>query len=132
MTSSGELFEVLDARFTECAEMTEHLETIATGCRFTEGPVYFPPDQVTDQPERFLAAELIREKILHETRQEVPHSIAVFIDQCLRRINRYYLTVVDDSDAVADGFRLFHGMRSEQDAVSFFAHGFYTLPELPP
>jgi GTP-binding protein Era len=45
-----------------------------------EGPVYFPPDQITDQPERFLASELIREKILHETRQEVPHSVAVFID----------------------------------------------------
>jgi GTP-binding protein Era len=45
-----------------------------------EGPAYFPPDQITDQPERFLAAELIREKILHETRQEVPHSVAVFIE----------------------------------------------------
>ena len=45
-----------------------------------KGPAYFPPDQITDQPERFLAAELIREKILHETRQEVPHSVAVFID----------------------------------------------------
>ena len=41
---------------------------------------YFPPDQITDQPERFLAAEMIREKILLETEQEVPHSIAVFID----------------------------------------------------
>ena len=45
-----------------------------------KGPAYFPADQVTDQPERFLAAELIREKILHETRQEVPHSVAVFVD----------------------------------------------------
>jgi GTP-binding protein Era len=44
------------------------------------GPAYFPADQVTDQPERFLAAELIREKILRETRQEVPHSVAVFVD----------------------------------------------------
>jgi GTP-binding protein Era len=45
-----------------------------------EGPAYFPADQVTDQPERFMAAELIREKILHVTRQEVPHSVAVFIE----------------------------------------------------
>jgi GTP-binding protein Era len=44
------------------------------------GQPYFPSDQITDQPERFLAAELIREKILRETRQEVPHSVAVFID----------------------------------------------------
>lgn len=42
MSPSGELLEVLDARFAECAEFTEHLETVATGCRFTEGPVYFP------------------------------------------------------------------------------------------
>jgi GTPase len=45
-----------------------------------KGPAYFPADQITDQPERFVAAELIREKILHETRDEVPHSIAVLID----------------------------------------------------
>src|SRR5689334_14610161 len=39
--------------------------------RLPEGPQYFPEDYVTDQPERFLAAELIREKILRETREEV-------------------------------------------------------------
>jgi GTP-binding protein Era len=49
--------------------------------RLTQGPAYFPPDHMTDQPERFLAAELVREKILHETRQEVPHSVAVLVDQ---------------------------------------------------
>jgi GTP-binding protein Era len=46
-----------------------------------EGPAFFPPDHLTDQPERFIAAELIREKILRETRQEVPHSVAVVVDQ---------------------------------------------------
>jgi GTP-binding protein Era len=45
-----------------------------------QGPQYFPGDHITDQPERFLAAELIREKILIETRQEVPHSVTVIID----------------------------------------------------
>jgi GTP-binding protein Era len=49
--------------------------------RLPEGPAYFPPDHMTDQPERFLAAELVREKILIETRQEVPHSVAVLVDQ---------------------------------------------------
>jgi len=49
--------------------------------RLPEGPAYFPPDYVTDQPERFLAAELIREKLLHETRQEVPHAVAVLVDR---------------------------------------------------
>jgi len=46
-----------------------------------EGPAYFPPDYLTDQPERFLAAELIRERILRETRQEVPHAVAVVVDE---------------------------------------------------
>jgi GTP-binding protein Era len=49
--------------------------------RLPEGPEYFPPDHVTDQPARFLAAELIREKILLATRQEVPHATAVFVDK---------------------------------------------------
>jgi len=45
-----------------------------------EHPPYFEPDQFTDQPERFLAAEIIREKAIIATREEVPHSIAVLID----------------------------------------------------
>ena len=48
--------------------------------RLPEGPAYFPADHITDQPERFLAAELIREKILQATREEVPHSVAVSVD----------------------------------------------------
>jgi len=46
-----------------------------------EGPRYFPEDHLTDQPERFLAAELIREAALETTRQEVPHAIAVLVDR---------------------------------------------------
>ncbi|MFZ5926343.1 MAG: GTPase Era [Acidobacteriota bacterium] len=49
--------------------------------RLPEGPAWFPPDHLTDQPERFLAAEIIREKVLHLTRQEVPHAVAVMIDE---------------------------------------------------
>ncbi len=45
-----------------------------------EGPQYYPADQITDYPEQFICAELIREKILHLTREEVPHSIAVAIE----------------------------------------------------
>jgi len=48
--------------------------------RLPESPPYFPPDQFTDQPERFLAAELIREKAIVATREEVPHAIAVLVD----------------------------------------------------
>lgn len=45
------------------------------------GPYYYPPDLVTDQPERFIMAELIREAILLHTREEVPHSVAIAIDR---------------------------------------------------
>ncbi|MGF9698756.1 MULTISPECIES: GTPase Era [Paenibacillus] len=45
-----------------------------------EGPQYYPEDQITDHPEQFVCAELIREKILQMTREEVPHSIAVTIE----------------------------------------------------
>ena len=45
-----------------------------------EAPPYFPADQFTDQPERFLAAELIREKAILATREEVPHAVAVLVD----------------------------------------------------
>ncbi len=44
------------------------------------GPYYYPPNLVTDQPERFIMGELIREQILLLTREEVPHSVAVTID----------------------------------------------------
>jgi GTP-binding protein Era len=49
--------------------------------RLPEGPEYFPPDHITDQPARFLAAELVREKILLATRQEVPHATTVVIEK---------------------------------------------------
>ncbi len=45
-----------------------------------EGPQYYPTDAITDQPERLLIAELIREKVLEKTREEVPHSVAVEIN----------------------------------------------------
>ncbi|MCU0552298.1 MAG: GTPase Era [Leptolyngbya sp. Prado105] len=45
------------------------------------GPYYYPPDLVTDQPERFIMGELIREQILMLTREEVPHSVAVEIEK---------------------------------------------------
>lgn len=50
-----------------------------------EGPQFYPADQVTDHPERFIVSELIREKALHLTREEIPHSLAVTIDKMERR-----------------------------------------------
>jgi GTPase len=68
--------------------------------RLPEGPEYFPPDEITDQPERYLAAELIREKILRETRQEVPHSVAVLVDKWEERgqLTRISATIYVERD----------------------------------
>ncbi len=52
-----------------------------------EGPAYYPEDMVTDQPERLIAAELVREKLLTLTRDEVPHSVAVDVDEMTTRPN---------------------------------------------
>ena len=52
-----------------------------------EGVQYYPADMVTDQPERLIIAELIREKILHSTQDEVPHSIAVDLEEFTERDN---------------------------------------------
>ena len=50
-----------------------------------EGPKYFPDDMITDQPERLLVAEIIREKLLLSLRDEVPHSIAVYTEEMKQR-----------------------------------------------
>lgn len=51
------------------------------------GPYYYPPGLVSDQPERLVMAELIREQILRETREEIPHSVAIIIDQVIAEKN---------------------------------------------
>ncbi len=50
-----------------------------------EGPRYFPPDQLTDQNMRFIVAELIREQVLRFLHQEVPHSVAVVVEEWKQR-----------------------------------------------
>jgi GTPase len=75
----------------------EGLDELRSGVieRLPEGPAYFPEDYVTDQPERFLAAELIREKALAATRQEVPHAVAVMVDRWEEtpRLTRIFATI---------------------------------------
>ena len=61
-------------------EGTETLQNLLIE-KLETGPYYYPPDLVTDQPERFIMAELIREQILLLTRQEVPHSVAIAIEK---------------------------------------------------
>jgi len=85
-----------------CARTGEGVEELkrAIAAAMPEGPQYFPTDYVTDQPERFLGAELIREKILRATRQEVPHSVAVMIDEWKesKRLLRISATILVERD----------------------------------
>lgn len=59
------------------------------------GPYYYPPDLVTDQPERFIMGELIREQILLLTREEVPHSVAIEIEKVVEepKITRVFAAI---------------------------------------
>jgi GTPase len=60
--------------------LVEHLASL-----LPEGPFYFPPDEVSDQPEQVLLAELVREQVLHRTRQEVPHAVEVQVDEIVEQ-----------------------------------------------
>jgi len=61
----------------------ENIETLLDVVKevLPEGPQFYPSEYVTDHPERFIISELIREKVLHLTHEEVPHSVAVVIDK---------------------------------------------------
>ncbi|SIS36823.1 GTPase Era [Salimicrobium flavidum] len=58
----------------------DHLLTVVKD-QLEEGPQYYPDDHITDHPERFVISEFIREKVLQLTREEIPHSVAVMIEQ---------------------------------------------------
>lgn len=60
-----------------------------------EGPHYFPDDMLTDQPEKVVMAEIIREKALNNLNEEIPHGIAVTIESLKERDNRQGETILD-------------------------------------
>jgi GTPase len=62
--------------------------------KLPEGPQFYPADQVTDHPERFIVTELIREKVLHLTREEIPHSIAVVMEKMERKSDKELIDVM--------------------------------------
>jgi GTP-binding protein Era len=66
-----------------------------------EGQPYFPEDQVTDQPERFLAAEIIREKAIKAMHHELPYAVAVFVDkfEVTSRLTRIEVTLNVERDS---------------------------------
>ncbi|MEO1772762.1 GTPase Era [Candidatus Enterococcus ferrettii] len=80
-----EFKEVIPISATEGNNVEHMMETLVD--QMPEGPQYFPEDQVTDHPEYFIVSELIREKVLQLTRDEVPHSVAVVTDSMKRDEN---------------------------------------------
>ncbi|HTZ99437.1 MAG TPA: GTPase Era [Candidatus Aquilonibacter sp.] len=71
----AEIFPIAALTGEGCAALVE-----GWLARLPEAPPYFPQDQFTDQPERFLAAEIVREKAILATREEIPHATAVLVD----------------------------------------------------
>ena len=75
----AEVFPISALQGNNCPELVASLiEALPVG------PQFYPADMVTDHPERFIAGELIREKVLELTREEVPHSVAVVVDRISR------------------------------------------------
>jgi GTP-binding protein Era len=81
------------------AHLDEVMEAVVS--RLPEGPPYFPPEIYTDQPERFLAAEIIREQVIRNTHQELPHVSAVLIDRFeeSETLTRIHATILVERDS---------------------------------
>ena len=77
-------FDTVLAISAHTGENLDKLEELLKGY-LTEGPQYYPEDMVTDQPERVICAEMIREKALELLREEIPHGIGVGIDRMQMR-----------------------------------------------
>ncbi len=75
----GKFLEVIPISARNADGIGDLLDTVVK--YMPEGPQYFPEDMVTDQPERFLAAEFIREKIFQLTKEEIPYKTAVVIEE---------------------------------------------------
>ena len=71
--------EVVVVSALEGAGLDQFVDTLVS--YLPAGPKYYPDDWVTDHPERFVMAEFIREQILHHTEEEIPHSVAVYVDE---------------------------------------------------
>jgi GTPase len=105
---NAELAEAIDRSYAELAspqwqripfsaltgEKTNQLLLSIVEC-LEPGPYYYPPDLVTDRPERFIMGELIREQILLQTCEEVPHSVAIALDKVeeMPHITRIFATI---------------------------------------
>lgn len=99
MRNRDELLPILDgfSKLMDFADIVPISARRGDGCEelldvifshLVYGPMFFDPDTITDQPERALVAEFIREKALHALSDEVPHGIAVAIDQMKKRSDK--------------------------------------------
>lgn len=84
-TSQMDFAEVVPISATEGNNFETLMNTLIK--QMPAGPQYFPDDQITDHPEYFIVSELVREKVLLLTRDEVPHSVAVVVDSMKRNEN---------------------------------------------
>ncbi len=114
LAAYGELGDFIDVLPTSALEGQglSKLVDVMVGL-LPEGPKYYPDDWVTDHPEQFIMAELIREQILHLTREEIPHAIAVTIEQVQAR---------DDRDLV-DVWATIYVERSSQKGIIIGRNG---------
>lgn len=85
----AEIFPISALEGNNINRLLENIKTY-----LPEGPQFYPADQVTDHPERFIVSELIREKALQLTREEIPHSLAVVIDKMERRQDKDIINVM--------------------------------------
>jgi GTP-binding protein Era len=96
LVEGAEVFPISARTGRGVGALVEHLSGL-----LPEGPFYFPPDELSDQPEHVVLAELVREQVLHRTRQEVPHSVEVQVDELHQQdelvIVRAYLWVETES-----------------------------------
>ncbi len=105
--------------------------------RLEEGPLYYPQDQILDQPERFVVAQIIREKVLLLTEEEVPHSVAVVVERFKQNEKNPHVTDINATIVVerqsqkkiligAKGAKIKEiGTRARLDIVQFLGNKVY-------
>lgn len=100
------------------------------GTLIPEGPKYYPDEMITDNPESFLMGELIREKILFYTQEEIPHSVAIVIEKMQQTKNalNLYATIIVERDSqkgiiIGQGGKMIKkiGMAARKEIEGIFA-----------
>ena len=84
--------EIIPISAMEGSNVDRYIEVLKK--MIPEGPQYFPDDMITDQPERFIIAEMIREKALINLEEEIPHGIYVSVEEVKQRKNKEIIDVV--------------------------------------